>query len=76
MPSNGFFIAKKSSVGENPEDYRQAMKLFKKSHDWSRQNLESIAADWANKGFLDLNQEDWLKSNSTMLTGILLQKKG
>lgn len=61
MPSNGVFIAKKSSVGENPEDYRQAMKLFKKSHDWSRQNLESIAADWANKGFLDLNQEDWLE---------------
>lgn len=61
MPSNGVFVAKKEAVEENPERYREAMKLFKESHDWSRSNLETVADEWSQKGYLDLDKEDWLE---------------
>lgn len=61
MPSNGVVVASKEAVEENPEKYRKAMTLFKKSHDWSRNNLEMIADEWSERGYLDLDKEDWLE---------------
>lgn len=61
MPSNGVLVAKKEAVERNPEQYREAMKLFKKSHDWSRSNLETVADEWSERGYLDLQKEDWLE---------------
>lgn len=61
MPSNGVFVAEKSAVEENPEKYRKVMQLFKKSHDWSRANLETIATEWSEKGYLDLQKEEWME---------------
>lgn len=61
MPSNGVVVAEKSAVEENPEKYRKSMQLFKKAHDWSRANLETVASEWSEKGYLDLQKEEWLE---------------